>query len=222
MVTVEKPTVARPAMDAHDIETGSRRQVHVGTMTLGDSHWSARRVSLDIGPCPGCHDGIRATLTTAEARWLARALLTEAAVAEHRDGPSAVPAGHVAVTHVHGDSYSIVTRGHAVLVDQPAEGGGTDAAATPTELFVASLASCVAFYAGRFLLRHGLDLQGLAVAAEFTMASDRPARVGTVRLRLTVPGGVPPERREALVAVASHCTVHNTLRHQPGVAIELA
>jgi putative redox protein len=93
---------------------------------------------------------------------------------------------------------------------------------SPTELFVASLASCVAFYAGRFLVRHGLDRVGLAVSAEFTMASDRPARVGSVRLRLTVPGGVPAERRDALIAVASHCTVHNTLRNQPAVAISLA
>jgi putative redox protein len=37
-----------------------------------------------------------------------------------------------------------------------------------------------------------------------------------------VPGGIPAERRAALLAVASHCTVHNTLRQQPGIAIDLA
>ena len=108
-----------------------------------------------------------------------------------------------------------------MLVDQPEADGGQDAAATPTELLVASLASCVAFYAGRYLLRHGLDRSGLAVTAEFTRASGRPARVGDVRLRISVPVGLPPQRRDALLAVASHCTVHNTLRQQPGISIEL-
>ena len=108
-----------------------------------------------------------------------------------------------------------------MLVDQAAADGGHDAAATPTELLVASLASCVAFYTGRYLLRHGLDRAGLTVTAEFAMAADRPARVGTVRLQITVPGGVPPQRTDALLAVASHCTVHNTLRQPPEVSIEL-
>jgi hypothetical protein len=37
-----------------------------------------------------------------------------------------------------------------------------------------------------------------------------------------VPGGVPAERRTALLAVASHRTVRNTLRQEPGIAIDLA
>jgi putative redox protein len=36
-----------------------------------------------------------------------------------------------------------------------------------------------------------------------------------------VPGGIPPGREAALLAVASHCTVHNTLRQPPDIAIEL-
>jgi uncharacterized OsmC-like protein len=108
-----------------------------------------------------------------------------------------------------------------VLTDQPVVDGGQDTAVTPTELLIASLASCVAFYAGRYLVRHGLDRTGLAVTAEFAMAADRPARVSAVNLRITVPDGVPPQRADALLAVASHCTVHNTLRQQPDVSIEL-
>jgi uncharacterized OsmC-like protein len=191
-------------------------------MILGDSQWSALRVSVDIGACPGCGDGTWVTFTTAEARQLAGALLAEAAAAEHPDRPPRMPAGQLAVTHADGDSYTIVTRGHTVLVDQPIDAGGADTAATPTEMFVGSLASCVAFYAGQFLQRHGLDRHGLSVSADFTMAADRPARVAAVRLRIAVPAGVPAERRAALLAVASHCTVHNTVQHPPAVHIELS
>jgi uncharacterized OsmC-like protein len=47
--------------------------------------------------------------------------------------------------------------GEVVLTDQPTTAGGEDAAMTPVELLVASLGSCVAFYAGRYLARHGLN-----------------------------------------------------------------
>jgi len=40
-----------------------------------------------------------------------------------------------------------------------------------------ALASCVAFYVGRYLVRHGLERDGLRVTAKFAMAADRPAQV---------------------------------------------
>jgi uncharacterized OsmC-like protein len=127
----------------------------------------------------------------------------------------------VDVTFVAGESYEAAVRGHRIVVDQPIEDGGADSAPTPVELFVASLASCVAFYAGRYLTRHGYSRDGLAVSAAFTMASDRPARVSDIRVTLRVPAGLPAERRPALHAVVNHCTVHNTLVSKPSVTIEL-
>jgi putative redox protein len=129
--------------------------------------------------------------------------------------------GAIRVDHEDGDRFRIGVRQHVLEVDQPKGDGGTDAAPTPTELFVASLASCVAFYARRYLSRHDLPIAGLAVTATFTMA-DRPARVGEINLAVTVPEGMPAERRAALLAVASHCTVHNTLEQSPQVTVDLA
>ena len=125
------------------------------------------------------------------------------------------------VRYVAGESYEVSVRGHRVLVDQPAEAGGLDAAPTPTELFVASLATCVAFYAGRYLTRHGYGRDGLAVSAGFDMATDRPARVTGIRLTVRAPADLPAARRPALHAVVSHCTVHNSLASPPSVAIDL-
>ena len=125
------------------------------------------------------------------------------------------------VRFVAGESYEVAVRGHRVVVDQPAEAGGQDRAPTPTELFVASLATCVAFYAGRYLTRHGYSRDGLAVSAGFEMATDRPARVRNIRLSVRVPADVPAERWPALRAVVSHCTVQNSLDTPPSVAIDL-
>ena len=112
-------------------------------------------------------------------------------------------------------------RGHRLLCDQPLAEGGGDQGPTPTELFVASLAACVAFYARRFLARHDLDPTGLRVEAHFTMSTDRPARVDTITLRLIIPQPLAPNRRRALLAVVDHCTVHNSIRTPPDVHVTL-
>lgn len=122
------------------------------------------------------------------------------------------------VEHRGGDRFEIALRGHVLHVDQPVDAGGDDSAPTPTELFVAGLASCVAFYARRFLHRHGLPTDGLAVTAQYELGR-RPARVTRVDVRLTPPAGLPDDRRDALLAVASHCTVHNSLTQPPDVTV---
>ncbi|MEV0185988.1 OsmC family protein [Streptomyces sp. NPDC050625] len=83
------------------------------------------------------------------------------------------------------------------------------------------MATCVAFYAGRYLHRHGLPRAGLRVRTEFTMATDRPARVATLHVVVVPPPELPEQRRAALLAVASHCTVHNTLHQPPEIDIAL-
>lgn len=128
--------------------------------------------------------------------------------------------GRVEVTSAGGDQYLITAREHVVLVDQPVTDGGDDAASTPVELMVGALASCVAFYAGRYLRRHGLEPDSLRVRADFIMAAEGPPRVRDVSIAVEAPG-LPPERRKALLAVVSHCTVHNTLREPPAVTISL-
>jgi putative redox protein len=127
----------------------------------------------------------------------------------------------VVATWLDGDRFELGVRGHRVIVDQPLDDGGADTGPSPTELFVAALAGCVAFYARRYLLRRDLPTEGLAVRTSYEMAKT-PARVGAVELIIEVPAGVPHDHVERLLAVASHCTVHNTLTHAPDVDVRLA
>ena len=126
------------------------------------------------------------------------------------------------VTHQTGDQFQLQVRGLRLLYDQPAADGGTDQGPAPTELFMASLAACVGFYARRFLARHHLEAAGLRVKAAYTMSPDRPAWVATITLRLLLPQPLEDNRRRALLAVVEHCTVHNSLRTPPQVRITLA
>ncbi|MEV7182304.1 OsmC family protein [Kitasatospora sp. NPDC093679] len=164
-------------------------------------------VLLDLGAAG------RVALTCAEARQVAAALIREAAVPGDRDG-----AGYTEAVHLRDDQYAVFVRGHVLTVDQPVADGGADTAPTPLELFTASLAGCVAHYAGRHLARHGIDREGLRVTVDHRMAADRPARIASMEVSVVAPR-LPAERAAGLLAVASHCTVHNTLTHPPEVTI---
>ncbi|ABD13811.1 osmotically inducible protein OsmC [Frankia sp. KB5] len=233
-------TKSADALARDVIRTAHGQDMIIGRLPLDGEGQGASQIILNVG-CQRHDRGEEwAHLTVPEARQLAGRLLAQAAAAE-RDREDAVGTadsaldrgrdtagsgdghpGRIDVAYLAGESYAIGVRGHEMLVDQPLRHGGDDIAATPTELFVASLASCVAFYAGRYLTRHGVCRDGLRVAAEFDMATDRPARVAAVRLRIAVPASLPERRRPGLVAVASHCTVHNSLHQPPDVGIEIA
>jgi uncharacterized OsmC-like protein len=131
-------------------------------------------------------------------------------------------ATRISVRPVGRRAYEIEVRGHRVLVDQPAGGGGDDRGPQPLELFVDGQAGCVATYAGIFLGRNGIDTTGLRVDCEYELADDRPARVGAIRIRIAPPAGLSEDRRAPLLAMARHCSAHNTLRQAPAADNALA
>ncbi len=75
------PSPPRPPGAGHTFHTTCGREVTVGLIAVGDAQHPARRVTVNIGECPGCHDGAWAALTVAEARQLAADLLTQATAA---------------------------------------------------------------------------------------------------------------------------------------------
>ncbi|GHD97153.1 OsmC family protein [Streptomyces naganishii] len=200
-----------------NIETGCGRTVGVTRFAPHGLPASMGRVVLETTCTSEDKGELWASLTPEEARRLAALLLFQAAAV---DSAPAGPSGRVEVVPVAGDAYEIRVRGHVLTVDQPRSDGGKDTAPTPVELFVASLASCAAHYAGRFLDRHGVDRTGLRVDAGFRMAEDRPARVAALSLTVEAPA-LPPDRMQALRAVVSHCTVSNTLARVPGIGLEV-
>lgn len=123
----------------------------------------------------------------------------------------------VTVRYDTGDRFGILIGQHVVVVDQPSDNGGGDTGPTPTELFVASLASCVAFFAQRFLHRNGVDTSGLEVSAAYTWA-EKPHRVGAIDVRVAVPP-ISEALVQPLQRVIEHCTVHNSLHTPPEITI---
>lgn len=124
------------------------------------------------------------------------------------------------VTFHGGTRYDIVSGQHRIITDQPAEDGGRDAGVGPVELFVGSVASCVAYFVGQFCERHGISRDGLSVDAEWTMA-EGPRRVGRIDIAIHLPHRIPGELKERLLKMAHGCTVHQSLTVAPTVAIML-
>ena len=83
--------VADADPDRHDyLRTSCGRQLTVGMLALGDASHPAARVFVDLGECPGCEGIGWASLTVAEARRLAQAVLAKAAAAERECQAGAV------------------------------------------------------------------------------------------------------------------------------------
>lgn len=122
------------------------------------------------------------------------------------------------VQHVTGDRFTIDVRTHQLVVDQPGSG---DAGPTPTELFVASLAGCAGFFAHRFLARHGVADAEIRVTCDFDWADDH-SRVSAIRLKVEMDHPLSNDLRTALERVLDRCTVKESIRIAPTVAIEIA
>ena len=124
----------------------------------------------------------------------------------------------ISVLHETGDRFRIKIRDHDVIVDQPGSG---DRGPTPTELFVASLVACAAFYARRFLARRGVEDGDLTVTGDFAWAEDH-SRVTAVAIRVETTDGVPEDLHAALARVVEHCTVHESIAKQLVVTWDFA
>jgi len=120
------------------------------------------------------------------------------------------------VVSLGGDRHRITVRGHEIVVDQPVDSGGEDAGPTPTDLFVASLASCVAHYARRGL---GAGGEGPTVRCTWRMSETPPWRVAAIAIDVRLPASTTDARLEAVRRAISHCTVHNTLRSAPAITV---
>jgi putative redox protein len=110
--------------------------------------------------------------------------------------------------------------GHEVMADQHEKEGGTDLAMTPSELFIASLGSCIGVYAVRFCKRHNLPTEGLKVGVDWSVVKD-PWRIGSIKVEIHYPHDIPETEKKGLLRMADACFVHESIVHPPEIVVEL-
>jgi uncharacterized OsmC-like protein len=126
----------------------------------------------------------------------------------------------LSVSWVDGVRQVVEIRNHRLVLDQPLEDGGQDRGVTPVELFVASLAGCIGYFAVRFCRRHAIPTDGLRITAEWDYA-EQPHRVGAITVHADLPAALDSGMRRRLQKVLEGCTVHQSLTHSPRIAVEL-
>jgi putative redox protein len=126
----------------------------------------------------------------------------------------------VTIKHLDRVKFSIQSRSHTILCDQPADNGGDDAGMTPPELLLASLGSCAAFYAAQYLKTRNLADTGVEVSVTAEKLKS-PARLGDFHIRVVCPVALTEEQAEGLMRSVHHCLIHNTLLSPPDIKIEL-
>lgn len=126
----------------------------------------------------------------------------------------------IQVEHLGGVQFEIKARQHTIASDQPIGNGGFDEGMTPPELFLASIGSCVGFYAAQYLRKHKLATEGTIVRVTADKAAD-PARLDNFRIALEIPGELSQRDLEGIEEAARHCLIHNTLLHPPKISIEV-
>ena len=119
-----------------------------------------------------------------------------------------------------GTRYDITCGQHRIVTDQPAEGGGQDAGMSPVELFVGSVAGCVAYFVGLFCARHQISREGLSVDADWEIA-EQPHRVGRIEIVIHLPHRISAELKERLLKIAHGCTVHQSIASALTITITL-
>jgi len=110
----------------------------------------------------------------------------------------------------------VEVEGFSLAVDEPESVGGTGAAPGPTDLFLASVASCFTLALVHSARRRGVTLDRARVNVVGDYAG---LRFDAVHIRVDVSGPSPQELEDLLEAAKRVCYVTNTLRAAVNVSI---
>ena len=123
------------------------------------------------------------------------------------------------ISYKEGKKFIASCRNHEITIDQPLDNGGKDEGPTPPELFIASLGSCIGVYVLAYCKNAGIKTDGFAINTRWEKAKD-PDRIGKIKIDIKLPEDAG-KRKAALLKVAEHCLVHNTIIHPPKIEIDL-
>ena len=109
---------------------------------------------------------------------------------------------------------------HVVHTDQRQTRGGGDTGPAPFDLFLASIATCMGFYALRFCQQREIDTAGLRLTME-TQRDAETKMIPSVRIRAQLPVGFPPKYVRAVERSMDQCAVKKHLLAPPEFVVEM-
>lgn len=111
--------------------------------------------------------------------------------------------------------------GAKIETDAPKDNQGKGEAFSPTDLFAASLVTCMLTLMGIAARKLGVELKGTTADFEKEMAFS-PRRVGKITVRFRSSFSPSPEVQEKLERAALECPVHHSLHPDIQVSVDFA
>ncbi len=125
------------------------------------------------------------------------------------------------VAYKGGMGFEILARQHSITVDLSKEKGGQDSGMNPPEVFIASLGACVGVYVARYCQNANLSTEGLKILMNWKYSDDK-TRISNIDVEISFQHSDIGKRANALLEVARHCLIHNTLLNHPVINFTLA
>ena len=101
--------------------------------------------------------------------------------------------------------------GARMQTDAPKDIGGEGKVFSPTDLFAASLATCMLTIMGIAARKVGFDLKGATAEIEKEMSNTAPRRIARIVIRFRCPNAPNAQIQEKLESAALQCPVHLSL-----------
>jgi ribosomal protein S12 methylthiotransferase accessory factor len=111
-------------------------------------------------------------------------------------------------------------RDHSVMTDQP-NPVGANTAMSPFDLFLASIATCMGFYALRFCQERDIPTEGLDLSLN-PVRDHEKKRISKIVVNLRTPAAFPEKYRGALLRAVDLCAVKRHVLEPPHFEITLS
>lgn len=113
--------------------------------------------------------------------------------------------GKVVTAHSHG---------HTIRTDQPVDNGGGDTAASPFELFLASIGTCAGIYVKSFCDNRQIPADKIKIiqTTDYNKETGLPT---SVKLDIQLPPDFPEKYKASLLHVAGLCKVKKSIASPP-------
>ncbi len=109
--------------------------------------------------------------------------------------------------------------GFDIATDQGVDSGGEGTAPEPFDLFLASLATCAAYYVMKFCEGRSISTEGITVHQSWER-NEEEKRIERINLRIQVSSEFPAKYLKALVRAANTCTVKKIFSNPPEITTE--
>ena len=123
----------------------------------------------------------------------------------------------VSIKHHKDYQFSVKTGDDEFMIDSKGKG------LTPPDALLAALGSCVGVYIRKYAEGAKLDLANFDINVEAEFCKDAPVGFKVINVSVDLKNAqLDKRRKQALLSFVKNCPVHNTLKLNPEVKINLA